>query len=207
MGGLAAAREVGIPRFDALLTDTPKGSATVVATLHRPSSSCARIFALAAPAAVAALALSLWASAPAASPSPRLAPSFTLPARAGTVSLDSLRGKVVLVDFWASWCAPCRGSFPWLSRVADRYAADGFTVVAVNLDKDRAAADRFLEEFPAPFAVAFDSSGRTAEKYRVTVMPTSFLVARDGTILHTHSGFDPKKVAAVENLIQEACRR
>ena len=169
-------------------------------TLHT-LSSFAKTF------AVAAWTLTLWASAPAASPSPRLAPSFTLPARAGTVSLDSLRGKVVLVDFWASWCAPCRGSFPWLSRMHDRYSANGFTVVAVNLDKDRAAADRFLEEFPAPFAVAFDSSGRTAEKYRVTVMPTSFLVARDGTILHTHSGFDPKKVAAVENLIQEACRR
>src|SRR5690242_15795217 len=149
--GLAAARGVGIPRIDALLTDALKGSATVHPTLHRPRSSYARIFALTALVAFAALALALSASVSAASPSPRLAPSFTLPARAGSVSLDSLRGKVVLVDFWASWCAPCRGSFPWLSRMHDRYGADGFAVVAVDLDKDRAAADRFLEEFPAPF--------------------------------------------------------
>src|SRR5690349_25158511 len=122
--------------------------------------------------ATTALTLAVWVSAPAASPGPHLAPSFTLPARAGSVSLDSLRGKVVLVDFWASWCAPCRGSFPWLTRMHDRFAANGFTVVALDLDKDRAAADRFLEEFPAPLTVAFDSAGRTAESYRVAVMPT-----------------------------------
>ena len=144
--------------------------------------------------------------AQAAPHAPRVAPSFTLAARSGTVSLDSLRGKAVLVDFWASWCVPCRGSFPWMRGLHERYTDKGLAIVAIDLDKDREAADRFLEQYPAPFTVAFDPSGHTAEAYRVAAMPTMFLVARDGTILHTHTGFDLKKTAEVENLIREACK-
>ena len=135
------------------------------------------------------------------------APTFTLPTRTGSVSLDSLRGRVVYVDFWASWCAPCRRSFPWLDSLAVRYADRGLTIVAINLDKDRRAADAFLEEFPAGFIVAFDPAGRTAEAYRVPAMPSSFLIGPTGALLSSHSGFDPRRTGAIEGLIQEACAR
>ena len=135
------------------------------------------------------------------------APQFTLPTRQGSVCSDSLRGKVVFVDFWASWCEPCRESFPWMKSLHERYASKGLVVVAINLDKKRAAADDFLAKYPAPFQVAFDPAGKTAEAFKVAAMPSSFLVGPQGTILSTHAGFDPKKTGAIEALIQEACSR
>jgi cytochrome c biogenesis protein CcmG, thiol:disulfide interchange protein DsbE len=135
------------------------------------------------------------------------APTFSLPGRTGTVSLDSLRGRVVYVDFWASWCEPCRRSFPWLAAMHERYAGRGLTIVAINLDKDRHAADAFLERFPAGFLVAYDPAGKSAEAYRVSVMPSSFLIGPTGVLLSSHSGFELRKTGAIEALIQEACPR
>jgi cytochrome c biogenesis protein CcmG/thiol:disulfide interchange protein DsbE len=142
-----------------------------------------------------------------AATSPRNAPRFSLPGVTAAVSSDSLLGKVVLVDFWASWCEPCRKSFPWMSDLYQRHAAEGFTIVAINLDKERDKADAFLEERPVPFLVAFDPEGKTAQAYRVSGMPSSFLLGRDGKIIETHIGFDPKKSAALEAKIVEACKR
>jgi cytochrome c biogenesis protein CcmG/thiol:disulfide interchange protein DsbE len=133
------------------------------------------------------------------------APTFSLPGQTGTVSLDSLKGRVVYVDFWASWCEPCRRSFPWLNTLREHYAGRGLTVVAINLDKDRRAADAFLEKFPASFLVAYDPAGKSAEAYRVSAMPSSFLIGPTGTLLSSHAGFDPRKTGAIEALIQEAC--
>ncbi len=163
-------------------------------------------------AAIAALLLCLWLALPAlpaeARPAaPRRVPAFHLPTLTGTVSPDSLRGKVTLVDFWASWCGPCRRSFPWLSGLYARHAAQGFTVLAINLDKSRDLADEFLAQFPAPFTVAFDPQGRTAESFGVSAMPMSYLVGRDGTILASHLGFDPRDTGPLEHQVEEACRR
>ncbi len=165
----------------------------------------ARRLAVAASAALAILAASIVPVHAA----PRLAqpPDFSLPTAGGKISLESLRGKVVLVDFWASWCGPCRGSFPWMADLKKRHAAEGFEVVAINLDKDRPLADAFLAKYPAGFTVAFDPSGGTAEAWHVAVMPTSFLVARDGRVIETHTGFDAKKAAAFEARIVEALHR
>ena len=149
--------------------------------------------------------LALPAAAFAAGAAAGTAPGFKLPTRAGTVALDSLRGRVVLVDFWASWCGPCRRSFPWMTTLEQRYAAKGLTIVAINLDKTREAANEFLAEFATPFTVAFDPSGKTAESYQVSGLPMTFLVGRDGKILYAHVGFDPKKTEPLENLIKEAC--
>ena len=152
--------------------------------------------------------LALPASArpsPSAGMGARPAPAFSLPGRTGTVCLDSLRGRVVYVDFWASWCEPCRRSFPWLNSLRERYADRGLTIVAVNLDKDRRAADDFLERFPASFLVAYDPAGKSAEAYRVSAMPSSFLIGPTGTLLSSHAGFDPRKADQVEALIQAAC--
>jgi cytochrome c biogenesis protein CcmG, thiol:disulfide interchange protein DsbE len=138
---------------------------------------------------------------------PRSAPSFRLPTSRGSVALDSLRGKVVLVDFWASWCAPCARSFPWMSALHDSLAPRGFEVVAINLDKDREAAAEFLTRHPASFTVAFDPEGKTAEAYQVTAMPSSFVIDRGGSIVLSHRGFDLKKTADIEALIRKECAR
>ncbi len=134
------------------------------------------------------------------------APDFRLPARNnGTVSLDSLRGRAVLVDFWASWCGPCQKSFPWLSTMYERYGAKGFTVVAINLDKDRVAAEAFLAKHPAAFPVAFDPSGDVAKAYKVWGMPSSFLISPGGDVLYSYAGFNPKHADEVEGRIRAAC--
>jgi thiol-disulfide isomerase/thioredoxin len=145
------------------------------------------------------------AASPVARPTP--APAFTLPTRTGTVALDSLRGKVVLVDFWASWCEPCRASFPWMSRLHERYAARGLVIVAIDLDKTRPPAEQFLLDHPAAFTIAYDPAGRSAEAFKVKAMPTSFIVGADGKILLAHAGFDPTKTAAIESLIAGALPR
>ena len=134
----------------------------------------------------------------------RPAPDFTLPTVNGNVALHDLRGKVVYVDFWASWCVPCRQSFPWMRSVAEKYAPQGLAVVAINLDKRREAADEFLEKYPAPFTVAFDPAGRSAEQFRVVAMPMSFIVGRDGTVLSAHEGFEEPKARRLEEQIKEA---
>ena len=141
---------------------------------------------------------------PAAAGDPVQAPGFDLPGRAGRVSLEALRGKVVYVDFWASWCGPCRSSFPWLSALHDRYAAKGLVIVAINLDKDRDAAIAFLEQYPAPFLVAFDPDGKSAEAFNVPAMPSSYLINPAGLIVHADAGFDAKEMGGVEDLIKTA---
>jgi cytochrome c biogenesis protein CcmG/thiol:disulfide interchange protein DsbE len=135
------------------------------------------------------------------------APDFTLPTSStssGTMSLHDFRGKVVYVDFWASWCVPCRQSFPWMSSMSERYAAQGLVVVSVNLDKKRDAVDEFLQRFPATFVVALDPAGKTAEAFHVAVMPSSFIVSRTGKIVYTHAGFDLAKARTIEDQIKEA---
>ncbi len=100
------------------------------------------------------------------------APAFALPtAKGDTVALDKLRGKVVYVDFWASWCGPCRRSFPWMNEMQQKYGAKGFTVVAVNVDKKRADAEKFLGQNPANFTVVYDEAGSTPAAYGVKGMP------------------------------------
>ena len=144
----------------------------------------------------------LAASRRAAPPVP--ASDFELATKSGKVALHDLRGKVVLIDFWASWCGPCRQSFPWLRSVAERYAASDLVVVAINLDKSREPAERFLREFAPGFLVAFDPSGKSAEAYDVAAMPSSYIVGRDGQILYTHAGFDLEDAESIEKKIQEA---
>jgi thiol-disulfide isomerase/thioredoxin len=138
---------------------------------------------------------------------PRPAPEFALPGRNGIVSLDSLRGKVVLADFWASWCEPCRKSFPWMADLYRRRSSEGLAIVAINLDKQRDLADAFLAQHPVPFDVAFDPAGKTAEAFGVKGMPTSVLIDRNGVIVESHVGWDPRRAARLETLIQEVCSK
>ena len=130
------------------------------------------------------------------------APSFELPARDGTtLRLEDLRGEVVYLDFWASWCPPCLRSFPWMDALAERHAEAGLRVVAINLDADRAAATRFLDDQDAGFDIAFDPEGRVAEAYDLRGMPSSYVIDRDGRVARAHVGFRAKEAAAMEAAI------
>lgn len=157
-----------------------------------------------------ALAMVTAITPPARAGGPRpgaAAPAFALPTATGTVSLDSLAGKVVLVDFWASWCGPCKTSFPWMATMQQRYGPKGFAVVAINVDKSRKSADDFLSSRSVPFLVAYDPAGKVAKDFHVQGMPTSYLIAPDHSILYSRSGFDLKHAIEVEARIAEACSR
>lgn len=108
---------------------------------------------------------------------------------ADALGLERFRGKVVLVDFWASWCAPCRHSFPWLNAMQAKYADRGLVVVGVNVDRERAEAERFLRDVPATFQIVYDPDGSVAARYDVPGMPTSYVIGPNGAILARHVGF------------------
>jgi cytochrome c biogenesis protein CcmG, thiol:disulfide interchange protein DsbE len=159
-------------------------------------------------ASPALLALPSLAAKPAESVGPAQAlANFSLPTLTGKIEADSLRGRVVLVDFWASWCVPCKQSFPWLREMHNRYRSKGLTIVAVNLDKQREKSTAFLDANPAPFTVAYDPFGKSAEAFQVKAMPTSFLFNRAGELVYTHTGFDPKDAAAFEERIRQECAK
>jgi thiol-disulfide isomerase/thioredoxin len=133
------------------------------------------------------------------------------PARAALsdlpTDLRAYEGKVVIVDFWASWCAPCRRSFPWLNAMHDRYADDGLVILAVNMDQDRGAADRFLADYPAHFTVVFGEGDTLAKDFDVMAMPSSYLIGRDGQLLRRHLGFMVKDQDEYEAAISDALGR
>jgi thiol-disulfide isomerase/thioredoxin len=107
------------------------------------------------------------------------------------LDLADFRGRVVYLDFWASWCGPCRQSFPWMETLQSTYQGRGLAIVAVNLDRDRADADKFLKQFHPTFEVRFDPKGELAELYKVQGMPSSVLIDRHGVMRFTHVGFRP----------------
>lgn len=118
-------------------------------------------------------------------------------------TLDALRGKVVLLDFWASWCAPCRRSFPWMNAMQQRHAADGLVVLAVNVDHDRPLADAFLREVPVSFRLEYDPAGELARRFQVQAMPTSFLIDRQGRVRARHAGYREAQRAMRETELQK----
>ena len=117
--------------------------------------------------------------------------------------LSSLRGKVVYLDFWASWCVPCRQSFPWMNELQKRYADRGLTIIAVNLDHERADADEFLHRLAPGFQIRFDPDGDWARHFGVQGMPTSVLLDRSGRSRFTHIGFRAADAAQYEQQIQQ----
>jgi cytochrome c biogenesis protein CcmG/thiol:disulfide interchange protein DsbE len=131
------------------------------------------------------------------------APPFALSTATGeTVALAALRGRVVYVDFWASWCAPCRRSFPWMNGMQARYAGEGLAVVGVNVDKRRADAERFLRDTPASFTIVYDGEGATPAAYDVRGMPSSYLIDRQGNIAAVEEGFHDERRVALEARIR-----
>jgi cytochrome c biogenesis protein CcmG/thiol:disulfide interchange protein DsbE len=129
---------------------------------------------------------------------------FSLPGKQGTVKLSDKAGSVIYLDFWASWCGPCRQSFPWMNQMQAKYGAKGLQVVGVNLDAKNDDAMKFLAQNPANFTVAFDSKGQTPKVFGVKGMPTSFLIDRSGKVLLVHLGFRPEDREEIEKQIQAA---
>ncbi|MCK4706814.1 MAG: TlpA family protein disulfide reductase [Gammaproteobacteria bacterium] len=131
------------------------------------------------------------------------APSIKLPTANGQVDLATLKGKVVYLDFWASWCKPCKESFPWMHDMKATYKDKGFEVLAVNLDKERKLADEFLKGMDVNFIIAFDETGNTATEYKLRGMPSSYMIGRDGKIYASHIGFREKDKEKMEEVIKQ----
>jgi cytochrome c biogenesis protein CcmG, thiol:disulfide interchange protein DsbE len=146
----------------------------------------------------AALVLALAAAPAFAVDVGQAAPDIELPGATGAQKLSDLKGKVVYLDFWASWCGPCRQSFPWMNDMQKKYGAKGLQVVGVNLDAKRSDADKFLAETPAQFALAFDTKGESPKKVGVKGMPTSVLIGADGKVLAVHQGFKDEERGELE---------
>ena len=142
--------------------------------------------------AAAVMAGAVWGAS-----TPRLEP----------LDLARHRGRVVIVDFWASWCKPCRQSIPWLNAMRERYGAGGLTIIGVNVDAERADADRFLRDVPIEFEIVFDPTGDLARQFKIQGMPSSYVFDRAGKLVDTHLGFrDAKKgenEAALRDLLDQ----
>ena len=132
------------------------------------------------------------------------APAFELPGSSGSVSLASHKGKVVYVDFWASWCGPCKQSFPWLNEMQTKYGAKGFQIVGINVDAKTTDAKKFLTEVPAQFTVAFDDKGVTPKQFGIKGMPSSVLLDGNGKVISQHTGFRDVDKGQLEQSILKA---
>jgi thiol-disulfide isomerase/thioredoxin len=134
----------------------------------------------------------------------QIAPDFDLPGRLAPLKLSDYKGKTVYLDFWASWCGPCKQSFPWMNEMQTRYSGQGLRVVGINVDQKTDEAKAFLKDTPANFDVAFDASGKTPKTYAIKGMPTSVLIGPDGRVLSVHSGFKDEQRPELEAQIKQA---
>ena len=113
-----------------------------------------------------------------------------------------LAGQVVYVDFWASWCKPCRQSLPWLNRMQQKYGDDGFRAIGVNVDRDRKAADKFMTQADTDIRLVYDPDGDIARQYHLVGMPTGYIYGRDGTFRRQELGFIPADTSKLESYIE-----
>jgi thiol-disulfide isomerase/thioredoxin len=121
--------------------------------------------------------------------------------------LAQLKGQVVYLDFWASWCGPCRKSFPWMNAIHTKYKDQGFTIVSINVDKEQSLADKFLRENPINFTVIYDPKGDVAKQFKLRGMPSSYLIDRTGKVVSAHVGFFDKKQASYEEEIKQLIQK
>lgn len=132
------------------------------------------------------------------------APQFELPGTSGTVKLADMKGKFVYIDFWASWCGPCKESFPWMNDLQAKLGPKGLQVVGINVDSKQEDAQKFLSQVPAKFTVAFDAKGDFPKQYGIKGMPSSVLVGPDGKVIWAHTGFKGGEAKELEDKIAAA---
>jgi thiol-disulfide isomerase/thioredoxin len=154
--------------------------------------------------AMAGLLVPLVGCGPAEPDSPPV--DFTVNTGSGTFPVSDHRGEVVYIDFWATWCGPCRDSFPWMTRMQTKYREDGLKVIALSLDTDRELAREFAEELGANFTIGFDNKGEVADLFKVKGMPTSVLLDRKGRVVNKHEGFNEGRVEEYEASIVSALK-
>jgi peroxiredoxin len=131
------------------------------------------------------------------------APDFTLPARDGsTVHLSELKGQVVMINFWATWCGPCRQEMPLLAQLQSKYEPLGFTLLGVNVEPDSAAAQNWLKGMAVDFPILFDRKNAVAESFGVQGMPSSVFVDRAGNVRYVHRGYKPGDEAKYADMIR-----
>ena len=152
--------------------------------------------------------LVLFAATVAAGIAQAPAPDFTLKSASGeNLRLSELRGDVVMINFWASWCGPCRQEMPILSELHDKYKSMGFTVLGVNVEENSSEARKLLKEMPVSFPLLFDNDSSVSRQYDVVAMPSTVLVDRNGNVRYLHKGYKPglenTYVEQVRSLIRE----
>ena len=133
-------------------------------------------------------------------------PALVLESARGPRPVALAQSRATYVDFWASWCGPCRQSFPWMNEMHGKYGGSGLHIVAVNLDARRSEAEEFLARTPAQFAIAYDRERALAQAANVKAMPTSMLLDARGRVLLVHQGFAGKDREKLEAAIEQALR-
>ena len=126
---------------------------------------------------------------------------------ASEFDLQEFHGKVLVLDFWASWCVPCRRSFPWMNSMLEKYGDDGLVIIGVNLDGDDADAQAFLRETPAQFRIIKDPDGALAREHDVIAMPTTYVFDRRGELVTSHLGFRVKRQEEYEAILVNALKQ
>jgi thiol-disulfide isomerase/thioredoxin len=119
------------------------------------------------------------------------------------IDLSPHAGKVVYVDFWASWCVPCKKSFPWMMGLLQRHGEEGLVILTVNVDSERKSADAFIENMKSTLPVIYDPEGKLAAEYALEAMPSSFVYGRDGTLRGSHLGFRMEDTDKIEAELQK----
>ncbi|VAX07020.1 Thioredoxin family protein [hydrothermal vent metagenome] len=136
-----------------------------------------------------------------------MAPNFTLKSRDGkNIKLSELRGQIVLVNFWASWCGPCRQEMPILEKLYKKYKSLGFVIIGVNVDDKPKQAESLLKLIDVSFPIVFDTDKKVSEKYKVTAMPSSFFIDRDGKMRSEHKGYLPEYEKLYKHEIKKLIR-
>lgn len=135
------------------------------------------------------------------------APDFTLKSNQNeNIRLKDLRGQVVMLNFWASWCGPCRQEMPLLDELYTRYRPAGFTLLGVNVDADTTAAEKLLQDIPVSFPVVYDTQSKVSETYGVDAMPTTIFIDRDGKLRYLHRGYKAGDENEYRKIIKELIR-
>jgi peroxiredoxin len=168
--------------------------------LNSRTLRAARVFAL------AALVVTGGTAAAGVTPSTG-APDFTLPRLGGAnLRLQEQRGQVVMVNFWATWCGPCRAEMPHLSRLYDKYRASGFTLLAVNIDEDPLKAASLATQLGMRFPVLLDTEKKVSRLYDLSTMPSTVLIDREGRVRYVHRGYRDGYEDTYDKQIRELLR-